>query len=162
MQPIIQFKDNYEFLSNFYRIPVKWNGTTYKTSEHAFQSAKCELDSDKQKIIDANSPGEAKMLGKKIKMIKEWDFIKTQIMLEIVYEKFKQNLDIKEKLFATGKAYLIEGNYWHDNTWGDCYCPECHEIIGKNALGLILMIVRKNLKNPHEVDIKDFKSSIYK
>jgi predicted NAD-dependent protein-ADP-ribosyltransferase YbiA (DUF1768 family) len=44
---------------------------------------------------------------------------------------------------------MIEGNWWHDNFWGDCYCnnksgkhPECLKP-GLNKLGLLLMNLRR-------------------
>ena len=53
--------------------------------------------------------------------------------------KFTQNQEIKEKLLATGNSILIEGNYWHDNFWGNCLCSKCKYIKGRNNLGKILM-----------------------
>jgi hypothetical protein len=39
----------------------------------------------------------------------------------------------------------LEGNNWHDNTWGNCLCDKCKGIEGKNLLGNILMQVREEL-----------------
>lgn len=52
---------------------------------------------------------------------------------------------LKKKLLETGDAELIEGNYWHDNTWGQCYCPRCKNKIGENHLGKLLMKIRESL-----------------
>ena len=84
----------------------------------------------------------------------DWDEIKGEVMLPIVREKFKQNPDLAEKLLATGNAYLIEGNYWHDNYFGICTCKECHHKgEGKNVLGRILMQVRDELAPPIAMSI---------
>ena len=47
---------------------------------------------------------------------------------------------------ATAPAPLLEGNYWHDNYWGDCKCKTCEKTEGQNKLGRILMIVRKEIR----------------
>lgn len=54
-----------------------------------------------------------------------------------VREKFKDE-QLKEMLLSTGNADIIEGNYWHDNFWGQCSCEKCVGK-GKNNLGKILM-----------------------
>ena len=54
---------------------------------------------------------------------------------------------LKEKLLATGNEKLEEGNWWHDNFWGNCYCPKCKNIEGVNKLGKLLMLLRKELKD---------------
>jgi len=63
----------------------------------------------------------------------------------IVKLKFAQNPDLRKKLLATGTEELVEGNTWHDNYWGDCSCPECKNIKGRNQLGITLMRVRKEM-----------------
>jgi len=65
-------------------------------------------------------------------------------MFEGVGMKFEQNKDIKDLLISTKGYELIEGNNWHDNIWGDCDCPKCENITGKNLLGKVLMLVRRN------------------
>jgi len=67
-------------------------------------------------------------------------------MYDIVYNKFSQNEDLKEKLLNTGEIYLEEGNWWHDNYWGQCNCYRCRNIHGLNKLGKILMQVRDELR----------------
>jgi len=49
-------------------------------------------------------------------------------------------------LLATLDAELIEGNAWHDNFWGDCFCEKCRDIEGLNVLGNILMRIREELQ----------------
>lgn len=48
-------------------------------------------------------------------------------------------------LLSTGDEYLIEGNFWHDNFWGDCRCRKCKDKEGENRLGLLTMKVRDSL-----------------
>ena len=66
-------------------------------------------------------------------------------MEEIVLAKFRHNADLAEKLVATSGAVLVEGNTWHDQTWGSCSCDGHRDTPGANALGVILMWVRMRL-----------------
>ena len=67
-------------------------------------------------------------------------------MSTTLFMKFGQNNDLREKLFKTGDLLLVEGNYWHDNYWGDCFCDKCKGRKGENFLGRILMNVRTMLR----------------
>ena len=138
---IDKFDGEYAFLSNFYDCPVEYDGLKYKNSEAAFHAQKT-LNKEKRKEFTTLNPSEAKKLGRKLKLRDDWEEVKTDIMYEICLAKFSQNPKLKEKLLATGDTPLIEGTYWHDNTWGNCYCDKCKGIDGENRLGQILMRVR--------------------
>src|SRR5277367_2332953 len=141
---ITAFKDNYRFLSNFYLCPVSFGGIMYRSAEHAYQASKTDLTNDRDAIRLAATPGQAKRLGKTVALRPHWEDLKKVIMLEIVLSKFMRNGDLKAMLFLTGDAALIEGNTWHDNYWGDCYCGNAGtcSLPGYNALGRILESVR--------------------
>lgn len=152
---INKFFDNYRFLSNFWMIPVELDGLHYNSVEHAYQAAKT-LDLDERiQFYTCGTPGDAKRLGKKITLRKDWNKVKVNIMDELVRKKFKDSY-LKFKLFATGDQELVEGNMWHDNFWGDCFCKECQHIKGFNHLGRILMEIRdrenerSKTKNKHK------------
>lgn len=50
-------------------------------------------------------------------------------------------------LLSTEDEELVEDTTgWHDNIWGDCSCPKCQYIKGRNKLGKILMQVRDEIK----------------
>lgn len=137
---IDSFKGEYEFLSNFYREPVYYDGFTWPTSEHAYQAAKCFYQEDYDLFKDPKmTPGQAKRLGRKVKMWDNWDDIKQSIMEKIVTAKFEPGSDIAKALIGTGDAILIEGNTWGDTFWGVC------DGVGKNWLGQILMHIRGKL-----------------
>ena len=88
------------------------------------------------------SAGSAKYKGKTVTLRSDWDNVKLKIMTELVNIKFK-NERLFEMLSLLNEYELIEGNYWHDNYWGNCYCPKCKEIKGQNELGKILMNIKK-------------------
>ena len=146
MDVINRFDGEYSFLSNFAHRPITIKGKTWVTVEHIFQAAKT-LDEDmREQIRIASTPGIAKQMGRKVHLRSDWEQIKQDVMLKSVRLKFRQYPGLKEHLLSTKDAILIEGNKWHDNTWGDCQCPKCQKIEGENLLGQILMQVREELK----------------
>lgn len=139
---INRFSGKYFFLSNFYPSDVEYGGFVYKNNEAAFQSQK---DPSRQLEFTLLNPSEAKRLGRRVTLRKDWEEIKVKTMKDIVREKFNQNPVIREKLLATGDEILVEGNTWNDRCWGVC------NGVGKNLLGKILMDVRKELKTEREI-----------
>ncbi len=145
MDVIKEFTGKYDFLSNFYKSQVEYEGIVYPTSEHAYQAAKSLNLEVKKDVAAIPSPSGAKKYGKTIQLRKDWEFVKLKIMYEIVSSKFK-NSELAKKLLDTGDAILEEGNNWYDTYWG-IYLPTGK---GENNLGKILMTVRKNIKNRNQ------------
>ena len=133
---IDSFIDEYEFLSNFYR---EQSGTTV---EHFYQAAKATNTEDYLSVLNAETPRKAKNLGRKIECRGDWQNVKYWIMKALVAHKFLSDPELMDKLLATGDNKIVEGNYWHDQTWGSCSCDKCKDTEGKNWLGEILMDVR--------------------
>ena len=142
---IDRFDGEYNFLSNFYECDVVYDGIAYRNSEAAFQAQKT-LDMGLREQFGFLNPSEAKKLGRKVFLREDWDEVKDRVMLEICLAKFSQNEDLKKKLLATGDAELVEGNWWHDNCWGNCTCEKCNGVPGENRLWKILMQIRDVLK----------------
>lgn len=135
------FREEYEFLSNFYPTKVFFDGITYYNSEAAYQAQKC-LNPDEMKSFANLSSDEAKRLGQKIDMRPDWDEVKFNIMEQVVYAKFTQNPTLAQDLLDTGDKNLKEGNYWKDVYWGvDIRTGE-----GENNLGKILMALRNDFR----------------
>lgn len=145
---IDSFEGKYAFLSNFYNSP--FIGTIdeieYPTVEHYFQAQKSLNLQDRRRIAAAPTPGQAKRLGRHVNLRTDWEFKKLKVMSYALKRKFDTHPDLREQLLATGDAILIEGNTWHDNFWGDCGCPKCQNIAGKNNLGKLLMTLRDEYK----------------
>ena len=137
---ISSFSGEFEFLSNFSYSPITVDGKKYITVEHAFQAIKTHDPVEKQQIADCATAGRAKRLGRVITLRDDWEEIKEETMEELLILKFN-NPELKKKLMGTWPKILLEGNMWHDNTWGDCKCPDCITP-GKNILGNLLMKVR--------------------
>jgi ribA/ribD-fused uncharacterized protein len=92
-----------------------------------------------RKVFTELSPSSAKYLGRHVELRSDWEDVKDNIMYEIVYNKFSNNLDLRNSLHNTGDAELIEGNWWNDKYWGMSNGE------GQNKLGKILMRVRDEL-----------------
>jgi hypothetical protein len=144
---INQFVGKYFFLSNFYPSEIIYEEKTYKTVEHFFQAYKTLEDKDREFIQNAPTPKEAKRRGRLVNLREDWDFKRYYIMRIGLILKFIQNPELNTKLVETRPHILIEGNFWHDNTWGDCYCSKCKNIEGGNLLGKLLMLLRDTGKN---------------
>lgn len=142
---INKFTEEYKFLSNFCECDVKYEGVTYPTTEHAFQAAKSYDVDDKKMILECKTPLIAKRKGRTVKLRSDWEEVKNGIMADILRTKFHQPL-FKKLLLETGDKDIIEGNNWHDNYWGICFCKNCGNK-GENILGKIIKTVRDELKN---------------
>lgn len=141
---ISSFTDQYSFLSNFHRWKVIHRGMFYNTAEHAFQANKAESREEHDWVMLSASPGVAKRRSRKVTIRPDWEDVKVEVMFSIVQAKFNP-IARADKLRATGNATLIEGNYWHDQFWGNCECATHADIEGRNMLGKILMFVRSEL-----------------
>lgn len=147
---IDHFDGEYAFLSNFYpwdaqlrryvaEAPVLMYGQTYRTVEHAFQAAKTANKGERLLIRLASTPGQAKRLGRKVKLRPDWNEVRVNVMFTLVFRKFTEHKFLGDLLLATGDHELIEGNNWNDTFWGVCRGK------GENQLGQILMRVRSEL-----------------
>lgn len=143
---INKFHEKYRFLSNFYPATVYYKGVAFPTVEHAYQSAKT-FDAKiiiAISLLPADKAGKSKRIGRKLKRRSDWKDIKLEVIENLIRQKFDQ-VSLRKKLVQTGTEELVEGNYWHDNYYGNCECPRCENIKGENHLGKLLMKVRKNI-----------------
>jgi ribA/ribD-fused uncharacterized protein len=117
------------------------DGTIYHSIEHAFQAAKT-LDPDERfEIYKAPSPGQAKKLGRQVRLRSDWETVKLEVMEYLLVQKFKQGSPLAKLLVETGDSQLVEGNTWGDTYWGVC------NGIGENNLGKLLMKIRGGLQS---------------
>ena len=140
------FKDDYEEYSNFYQVEITYEDFTFDSVEIAFVAAKTKDRYIRYTLskLEASDSRKAKLMGRKLKLRENWEIIKVPTMKKLVDQKFDYP-KFRNKLLSSGDAELIEGNYWHDNFWGDCYCKKCKNIPGQNKLGKILMKKRSTL-----------------
>ncbi|MDC8973994.1 NADAR family protein [Mycobacterium marinum] len=144
--PVIdRFRGEHFFLSNFYPAITPHRGRVFPSSEHAYMAAKTNDSDAIAAILAAADPAEAQRIGRAAPLIDGWEQQRFAVMEEIVTAKFTHNPDLAERLAVTTGALLVEGNDWHDQTWGSCRCDEHRDTPGANALGVILMTVRMRL-----------------
>ena len=151
---IDSFDEEFRWLSNFY---YHDKGVTV---EHLFQASKPHKDelwssgydddlipvtTWQEVILQADTPGKAKRLGRKAPLRKDWDKARGKVMYNALVDKFNVRM-LGDWLVATGDVLLIEGNRWHDNYWGNCTCRKCKHLLGHNHLGILLMRVRDELR----------------
>jgi ribA/ribD-fused uncharacterized protein len=135
------FDGKWAFLSNFYWNEIEFEGITYPTNEHFFQAMKTLDIGERQKIANCLTPGQAKRMGRQVALRPDWEEVKEDIMFLGLCLKFADE-QLADWLIETGDEPLEEGTTWHDNEWGNCSCPKCRNIEGKNKLGKLLMKVR--------------------
>ncbi len=138
---VLQFRDDYFFLSNFYAAPVRYDGVLYQNNEAAFQAQKCVTREERAAFADL-PPDAAKKLGRRVRLRPDWEDVKVGIMEQIVRAKFTQNRELGRLLLATGSGRLEEGNTWNDTFWG----THLSNGKGENHLGIILIKIREELK----------------
>jgi ribA/ribD-fused uncharacterized protein len=141
---IRKFEGKYAFLSNFYPSPIQVGLNIYPTVEHAFQAYKTLEPRQRVQIRDVKTPGVAKKLGRQVALRRDWEDIKFNVMRSLLWCKFLQHPELACKLIDTGTYVIVEGNTWHDNTWGSCTCAKCGNN-GRNHLGEMLMGIRQAL-----------------
>jgi ribA/ribD-fused uncharacterized protein len=128
----------------------------YKTAEHWMMAKKAELFNDNkvlEKIIKANSPAEAKKLGREVKNYNEilWLAARYEIVKEGNYHKFTQNPELKTFLLNTKERVIVESSPV-DAIWGIGMASDHKDVLnpkkweGLNLLGFALMEVRDKLK----------------
>jgi ribA/ribD-fused uncharacterized protein len=164
-----EFRGDYLFLSNFWPwegarelgpiAPVTYNGFTFPSSEHAYQTAKFYGTHDEalQDVFTRmtkysgkkNPAAQAKAWAREATrsdyaFLREWEKRKDEVMYEVVVRKFQQNTDLRRRLLGTGDALLEEGNWWGDRYWG---VSPARSGRGLNRLGVILMQVRLELSS---------------
>lgn len=130
------FRNKFYFLSNMFPCTIKYRGFTFTCVESAFQA--CKDESRTKDFVGLNG-FEAKKLGRRVHLRKDWDNVKVDIMEEILRIKFS-NETLRKALLATGSIDITEENTWGDTYWGIC------NGVGKNTLGELLMKIRNDLK----------------
>lgn len=136
----MKFRNEYWFLSNMYPCQINAFGMNFTNAEAAFQSQKDTAMAIKFQTLNGK---DAKSLGRRVHLRKDWDTVKKDIMYQVIKAKF-QEPTLRSQLLATNNIYLVE-----DNTWGDKYWGVCNGT-GRNELGKILMQVRSEIQKETE------------
>jgi ribA/ribD-fused uncharacterized protein len=98
-------------------------------------------------------PSVAKDLGREVRNYndEQWSVVRFGYMVDVCFEKFKQNPHRLETLLSTGDRIIVEASP-HDRVWGVGLHWTDEKILdeknwkGENLLGKALMRVRDGLK----------------
>lgn len=166
---IFQYKGKYikNWFSNMESSPIVFNpknNIIYPTVEHFYQAMKSNNTLEHALIAKADTPYEAKKMGKSVKdpfgylVADVIDIVgissdlllttKLFVMSVGLCEKFKIK-EWRDKLLATGEEQIIEWNNWGDILWG----VDTKTNKGQNWLGKLLMNLRQSIKAGRETYI---------
>ncbi len=135
---------DYGFLSNLYKVPIEFEGRTFRSAEDACQYGKPKDLAVAEWLVSAPSPHLTAIAAHALlpwDIRPDWTEIKDSRMFRILCFKFSQYPTLLKDLLATGDRILIE-NSQTDGYWGIGKNQK-----GKNMLGLMLMDIRKRLRD---------------
>jgi ribA/ribD-fused uncharacterized protein len=146
---IDRFKGEYRWLSNFWAARVTLDGVEFPSVEHAYQAGKILSPEVRERIRALPTAAEAKRFSKKVGKVISYrpawsETFRINLMRFLQWQKFSDPA-LRQRLLATGDAMLVEGNTWHDCTFGCCRCSKCGGR-GLNWLGVLLMEIRGELR----------------
>jgi len=130
-----------EVLGCFSAHPFHLDEQDWPTVEHYFQAIKFENPNYREKVRLANTPAEARKLGRARlrKVRKDWKKVQTTVMTRGLYIKCKTYPEVAQALLATEQLRLVESSNY-DYFWG---CGRDRR--GENRYGKALMNVRAKL-----------------
>jgi ribA/ribD-fused uncharacterized protein len=138
-QHILFYEGPYYVLSNFSAHNVVYEGITYMTAEHAYQTAKFIDDDIRTKIMNAPSAFLAREYGQ-FEQGRTPNFDKVAVMTEIMRAKRDQHADVAAVLRNTEDNVIIK-NHPDDYYWGTGADGS-----GENMMGKIWMELRDEMQ----------------
>lgn len=144
------------YLSNWYLSEFIIDDITFSSMEQYMMYEKAILFHDQEtakKILQTDNVAVIKDLGRTVQNFDDtvWGQSREEIVYKGVFEKFRQNPELRKRLERTGEEVIAECAV-KDKIWGiglsmkdeDRFCVERWK--GQNLLGKILMDVRKDIK----------------
>lgn len=143
--------------SQWWHSPFEVEGVRYATAEHWMMAQKAALFNDdeiRQQVLAAQSPGEAKQLGRQVRDFDEaiWTNRRYDLVVQGNWHKFSQHEALKTFLINTQDRVLVEASPV-DRIRGiglaatDERAANPTQWEGLNLLGFALMDVRDQLRN---------------
>ena len=147
--------------SQWYMIPILWNGVVYNCAEQAMMASKAKLfkdDAALENIMCAEHPKQQKQIGREIRNFNKgkWDAICRQIVFDINVAKFSIP-ELKSKMLEMGDRTFVEASPY-DKIWGIGMKEEDRGVEdpanwkGTNWLGQCLTEVSRYLRSDQEAD----------
>ena len=133
-----RINDEYGDFSNFAPYPIWLDNKLWKTTEHYFQAMKFTDKKKQEKIRAMDRPKDAAVNGRKWEGLRDnWEWIKESVMKTALRAKFDQHPKLRELLFSTGSAKIVE------HTARDSFGGDGGDGTGRNALGRLLVELRE-------------------
>nr|WP_316521305.1 NADAR family protein [Kitasatospora sp. K002] len=144
-----------ECLSQWWPSEFTVDGVTYASAEHWMMAGKARMFGDEeiaQQVLEAQSPAEAKKLGRLVKGFDDERWVAGRFELVVAgnVAKFGQDETLRSYLLGTGDRVLVEASPL-DRIWGiglaadDIRSQQPSEWRGLNLLGFALMEARARL-----------------
>lgn len=136
-------RGEFGFLSNFYKCKIYDDGLIWNSSEQLYQASKT-LEHDFRLLINkTDNLYDVVRIGRShdFPIRSDWEDVKVSLMYEILVKKFTQNPDLADRLRKTGDHVIVEKSP-KDYFWGIGA-----DGTGKNILGKLLMLIRKELQD---------------
>lgn len=142
-------------LSQWWLCKFVVEGIPYKSAEHWMMAEKARLFQDDEfleKIINCETPGEAKKLGRQVRKFdaEKWNEHRYEVVKQGNVYKFEQNPELKVFLQNTKNRVLVEASP-RDRIWGIGMSKNNEKANypsqwrGRNLLGFALMEARDEL-----------------
>jgi ribA/ribD-fused uncharacterized protein len=151
----VYFKSSYP--SQWFLIDFEIDGKKYNCCEKFMMAEKARYFGDAETealIMDCYDPKQQKTYGRAVKNFddKSWNKVADDIVYKANLAKFSQNLELKERLLATGDKEFVECSPY-DKIWGnglnitDTLATPKDQWLGTNRLGKAIMKVRDTLRS---------------
>ena len=148
--------EEYSWLSNTYPSTFEVDGKTFTSAVQYIMYQKCMLFGDTDAamtIMETENCARQQEIGHEAEGFNEhvWSGVRQIITIQALLAKFRQNEDLKEKLLATGDAFLVECAH-SDVVWTcgirltDPRRMDTDKWRGRNVLGFALMAAREILR----------------
>lgn len=160
----ICFQGDLAYLSNMYPAKFIYKHKPFLSAEQAYQWARALNAGETSKandILHSLNAFKAKSLGDSCPPSPQWDNLKEDTLKKIVYQKFVQNNDLKQRLITNGYTSFYECT--RDSFWGVNHLITSREIestnfTGLNTFGRILEDLKKRLINESVWDTDETKN----
>ena len=136
---INRFEGLHQFLSNFYSIPITYDGMSFLSVGHAYAAAKTTNHNERVHVVHLGTAREVLNYAQKLPAREGWEGMRLDVMEELLRQKFSYPA-MRTKLDQTIDHELVYGNS-PDTFWG------INEMTGhgENHLGKLLMKIRNEL-----------------
>ena len=149
------FFSDRDIYSNWYMADFEVDGKRFSCGEQWMMYAKAMVFGDEdtaQRILQAKTPKEHKALGREVKGFDKaiWDTAGMSEVRRGLFEKFRQDVRLRDELLSTAGTTLVEASPW-DKIWGVGLGENDPRIdieanwTGENRLGNMLTGIRDEL-----------------